>query len=192
MLMALNREGLRRRILCVAAMFATAFAVFAGNAQQASAHSLGGHFPYTRGTWLYLPYTAPSPYSFYPNMTQAASNWFNTPTRVYPYLTSNYSISRLDYYQGFYGTAWWGLTVHHPCSGSGCSYVWADLYLNSQTLNAESSFIRTKVATHEMGHGFGLAHPSWWDTSVMQQGYLSYNTPQSHDINDTNNLYPYW
>lgn len=156
----------------------------------ADAHYLGGRFPYTRGQWLYLPYTAPST-SYQPNMIAAGSNWYNTPTRAYPYRTTNYSISRIDFYQGNYGTSWWGASVNHPCSGSGCSYTWSDNYLNAQLLNGQSSFTRTKVATHEMGHGFGLQHPSCCFTSVMNQGGLSYNTPQTHDINDFNALYPY-
>lgn len=157
----------------------------------AQAHPLGGRFPHSSGQWLYLPYTAPSGYSYYSNMTQAGSNWYNTPTRAWPYLTGDYNISRIDFYQGYYGTSWWGLSVNHPCSGWGCSYSWADNYLNSQLLNAQSSFIRTKVATHEMGHGIGLAHPPCCFTSIMNQGSLSYNTPQQHDISDFNSIYPW-
>ena len=160
-------------------------------ASRASAHSLGGRFPYTRGQWLYLPYTAFAPYSYYPYEVQAASNWYNTPTRMWPYRTADYNISRLDFYQGNYGTAWWGLTIHHPCSGSGCVYVYADLYLNQQSLGSESANTRTKVATHEMGHGLELAHPAWWDTAIMQQGYVPFTTPRNHDINDVNIDYPY-
>ncbi len=157
----------------------------------AEAHYFGGRFPHTRGTWLYLPYTAPTQFSYRPNMIQGGTNWYNTPTRLWPYLTTNYSISRIDYWQGNYGTSWWGYSVNHPCYGSGCTYTWADNYLNAQLLNAQSSFTRTKVATHEMGHGFGLAHPPCCFTSIMNQGSLAYNTPQAHDNTDVNALYLY-
>jgi hypothetical protein len=158
----------------------------------ASAHQLGGQFPYRSGTWLYISYTQSGAYAS--QVSAAASSWHNTPTRLIVYRTYNYSTSKADFYTVYRSDSWWGLTVHHPCSGWGCIYRWADLYLNSRTLNVESSLIRQKVAAHEFGHGIGLAHaPTWaFYRSIMKQGRLSYNLPQSHDINDTNELYPYW
>lgn len=162
-------------------------------ATPAQAHYFGGRFPHTPGTWLYVPYTNPSPYVYYPNNAQAASNWFNTPTRVYPYSTTNYSISKVDYYTGRYTGDWWGLAQNYNYSGQicyTCTYLWSNLFMNVNTLQSESSFTRTKVATHEFGHALGLAHTTdWWYTAIMKQGRLGYNTPQNHDVDDINNLY---
>lgn len=162
----------------------------------ASAHFLGGKFRHTRGTWLYLEYTQSGLYATV--VDNAARAWHNTPTRPWITKTTNYAISELDFYTQYRADTWWGLAVHHPCSGSGCTYVWADLYLNSRTLAGTylcataADFIRQKVAVHEMGHGLGLAHVASTDAtrSIMKQGCLTYNIPQTHDINDVNILYP--
>jgi hypothetical protein len=105
---------------------------------------------------------------------------------------TDFNSSKADFYSVNRSESWWGMTVHHPCSGWGCIYKWADLYLNTRTLDSETGFTRQKVAAHEFGHGIGLAHTTdWWYTSIMKQGQLSYNAPQTHDVNDTNNLYRY-
>ena len=171
------------------AVLARAFCL-ALSAGIASAHYFGGKFPHTAGTWLYIGYTQTGGYGT--EVANAASSWHSTPTKVVVF-REDYAYSEADFYTQWRSETWWGLAVHHPCAGSGCSYRWADLYLNSRTLGSESSFIRQKVAAHEFGHGLGLAHACGdcsWYTSIMKQGYLSYNTPQSHDINDTNGLYP--
>jgi hypothetical protein len=181
----------RRKATVVLVSLALALIV---GATIASAHLLGGRFSYSRG-WLYLDYTQRGDYRT--QVLAAANSWLNTPTVIWPRLTTNYSTSEIDFYTGNYGNQWWGLTVHHP-SCTNCQFVWADEYLNSQTLRIESASTRQKVAAHEFGHGFGLAHPctgvGCYFTpykSVMKQGFLSYNTPQTHDSNDTNSLYPY-
>lgn len=154
----------------------------------ASAHRLGGKFRHTSGSWLYLGYTTSGTYS--PQAVAAAASWHNTPTRLVVFQES-IANSELDFYTQYRANTWLGLTVLHPCSGSDCTYTWADLYLNSRTLASQSTFTRQKVAAHEFGHGIGLDHTSdWWYTSIMKQGLLSYNLPQSHDINDTNAIYP--
>jgi len=156
----------------------------------ASAYFFGGKFPHTPGTWLYIGYTQSGGYTT--EVQAAVNSWHSTPTRVWMF-SENYAYSEADFYTQWRSETWWGLAVHHPCAGYGCSYRWADLYLNSRTLGSESSFIRQKVAAHELGHGLGLAHCNdCWDNSIMKQGYLSYNTPQQRDINDINALYLYW
>ncbi len=160
------------------------------SASLASAHRLGGQFPHTPGTWLYIGYTRSGGYDT--PVVNAANSWQATPTRVVVFPESIAS-SEADFYTQYRSDSWWGLAVIHPCSGVGCSYRWSDLYLNSRTLATESDFTRQKVAAHEFGHGLGLAHTTdSWYTSIMKQGYLSYNTPQSHDINDINAIYRYW
>lgn len=154
-----------------------------------SAHRLGGQFRHTPGTNLYIGYTQNGGYRT--PVVNAASSWHATPTRVYVFQESIAS-SEVDFYTQWRSESWWGLAVHHPCygGGSGCTYSYAELYLNSRTLASESDFTRQKVAAHEFGHAIGLAHTSdWWYTSIMKQGRLSYNTPRTHDINDTNGIY---
>ncbi|SOC55293.1 hypothetical protein [Ornithinimicrobium cerasi] len=161
----------------------------------AQAHYFGGRFPHTAGTWLYLPYTNPLPYVYAGNISQAGSNWYNTPTRLIPYSTTDYSRSKLDFYTGSYGGDWWGMAQNYNAVGKlcyTCTYQWSNLYMNVSTLKYESGSVRTKVATHEAGHGFGLAHTTdWWYSSIMKQGWNGYSTPQRHDVNDVNNLYKY-
>src|SRR5215213_2309033 len=109
-----------------------------------SAHRLGGKFYHVRSTWLYIPYTQAGAYGT--PVYYATRSWYNTPTVVIPYRSYNYATSKVDYYTVYRYDSWWGLTVHHPCSGWGCRYVWADLYLNSRTLAYETNFLRQKVA----------------------------------------------
>jgi hypothetical protein len=125
-------------------------------------------------------------------VSNAVCHWHATSTPVIPYYTDDYATSQADFYTQYRPETWWGLAVHHPCVGSGCSYDWVDLYLNSRTLASQSPFLRQKVAAHEFGHALGLAHvpPSATYNSIMKQGSLSYNTPRPHDVNDTNALYP--
>ncbi len=173
-----------------AVILMTLLALTALSTTMTSAHFFGGSFPYTRGTWLYIGYTQSGSYAT--PVVNAARSWQATPTRavVFP---EGYATSEIDFFTQYRSESWWGLTVHNPCAGSGCVYGWATLYLNSRTLASESDFTRQKVATHEFGHGLGLAHTTdWWYSSILKQGYLSYNTPQQHDIDDTNALYPYW
>lgn len=157
-------------------------------AANANAHFLGGSFPHTAGSFLYLGYTTQG--SYQAQAQAAASSWHSTPTLLWVF-QEGIATSEEDFYGFAYSGTWWGLTTLHPCSGSGCSYVWADLQLNTNTLGSETDFIRQKVACHEFGHGVGLAHAvDGTYPSIMRQGYLSYNTPQTHDINDVNALYP--
>jgi len=154
----------------------------------ANAHFLGGSFPHTNGSFLYLGYTTQGSYTA--QAQAAAASWHSTPTLLFVQ-PEDISTSEEDFYGFAYDATWWGLTTLHPCSGSGCSYVWADLQLNTNTLGVESDFIRQKVACHEFGHGVGLAHVVGGTiASIMRQGTLSYNTPQQHDIDDVNALYP--
>ena len=75
------------------------------------------------------------------------------------------------------------------------NYTSSAISFNRDLMDALTPFMKLKVATHELGHAQGLGHPdvSPYCTAIMQQGYLSFNTPQPHDKYDFDALYPgYW
>jgi hypothetical protein len=164
-------------------------------AAPASAHrsAHGGQYPHTAGTTLYLPYTMTA--NGYNSATNSAMYaWYNTPTRVWPYQTTDYNNSKVDVYTGSYAATWWGLAVNNPCSA--CWYSWTDIYLNTRTMNPESAFTRQGIVVHEVGHALGLSHvcgeamcPPGSTPTIMQWGRLPYNTPRTHDITDINAIY---
>jgi hypothetical protein len=122
----------------------------------------------------------------------AVISWYSTPTKLYFHETTNYSVAQMVYYGQSSTQSWWGLTVPHPCTTTGnCTYNWTEEYVNSRTIGQNNSFRAQKVAAHETGHGLGLAHTTASGvTSIMFQGDLGYNTPQSYDISNINTLYP--
>jgi predicted Zn-dependent protease len=107
---------------------------------------------------------------------------------------------------------WWGCTTSYgqeiPCSDSSSAtceyttptwlgpgwsnYTYSTIAFNRATMDSLTDFMKIKVATHELGHAQGLAHPNC--TSIMVTGILSFNTPQPHDVYDFDQLYPssYW
>ena len=171
-------------------------------ASPAAAHRyypFGGLFPHTAGTYLYLPYyiaTGGAPTGYYTAINGGMRAWYDSPTQVWPY-PSNYQTSAVDFYITSTTDTWWGLTINHPCSGVGCSYRYADVYLNRRTMDPETIFQSQAIVAHEVGHAMGLSHvcgeaacPPGSATTLMQWGRLPYNVPQNHDINDINAMYP--
>jgi len=152
-------------------------------------------------------------------ITQGASNWFATPTPSDLYSTGG-SANIIANTVWDNGSSYWGVTHLYANEqvcffwfgcitffnqeipygaytsptglGSGWSnYTSGSITLNRATLDSETDFIKIKVATHELGHVQGLGHAySPNCTSIMQQGYLSFNRPQAHDSYDFDLLYP--
>ncbi|HEY3078325.1 MAG TPA: hypothetical protein VGM69_00310 [Chloroflexota bacterium] len=188
----------------------------------ASAHYLGGKWSYGGGVLLPLSYqnnTGAFP-AYSSAVTQGASNWYYTPTPSDLYSTAGSGNVTLSTFSDS-GASYWAVTriwaSHTTCTwffcwtsndeipygaytspaslGSGWgNYASSTIAFNRYTMDGLTAAMKTKVATHEFGHAQGLGHAySPNCTSIMQQGFLSFNTPQPHDSYDFDQLYPgYW
>jgi hypothetical protein len=209
--------GSRGRRVAVAGLMLLAVAAMP---LAASAHFLGGSWAYSGTFLLPLSYQnqAGGFPAYSSAITQGASNWFSTPTPSDLYSTSGsanfIANTTYDTSSSYWGVThlyanqtvcfiWFCFTIPSaeipygaytsPTSlGSGWSnYTTGSITLNRWTLDSETDFIKVKVATHELGHLQGLGHAySPNCTSVMQQGYLSFNRPTAHDSYDFDLLYP--
>lgn len=185
---------LYRPLLAVVVFFAVLFLqVFASSGTGiANAYYLGGHWSHVNGQSLYIYYNVGGAYASLERY--AAASWTQTPTKVYVYdANGNGSVNFYDTGIAPPAVGIAGYSDIHPCSGNGCIYTSADIYMYTQTHSSYSDFIKQKTACHELGHVLGLAHPPASDTStatIMRQGVLSYNTPQQYDSDQINGLYP--
>ena len=180
-------EQPRQRLFGRTSLFSVLIlALFAG---ALFAHGTGSRFPHQAGDLLELGFTQAG--SYRTQVLAGFNAWNNTPTVV---LFSETSIveSEVDVSTVSSDEDVWGWFVRHPCKyGTTCRFDYVELFLNTRLLASESTFIRQKAATHEIGHALGFEHPSTSFTgkSIMKQGALSYNVPQTHDVSDTNALY---
>ena len=184
----------------------------------ASAHFIGNKWSYSGTYLLPLSYQNNTVYSAYSTaVTDAASNWYFTPTPSDLYSTTGAANIYVNTYYDSADSAWgftriwashttcvwfycwtsndeipYGISSSPYSLGSGWgNYTSSSISFNRYTMDGLSAFMKEKVATHEFGHAQGLHHTSC--TSIMTQGYLSFNTPRQHDYYDFDWLYPgYW
>jgi hypothetical protein len=210
-----NIVFLRGRSLVLAGLMAL---VVAAAPLAAGAHFLGGSWWYGGGLLPLSYQNNTGGFPSYTNaVNQAATNWYFTPTPSDLYSVGGAANLTLSTFSDS-GAGYWAVTQiwanHTTCFawfcftfnneipygaynsptglGSGWSnYTSSSIAFNRYTMDGLSDWMKLKVATHEMGHAQGLGHAySPNCTSIMQQGFLAWNTPQPHDFYDFDQLYP--
>jgi len=210
-----NIVQLRGRSLVLAGLMAL---VVAAAPLAASAHFLGGSWWYGGGLLPLSYQNNTGGFPAYTNaVDQAATNWYFTPTPSDLYSVGGAANVSLSTFSNS-GAGYWAVTqiwanqttciwficwtnnneipygaYNTPTSlGSNWSnYTSSAIAFNRYTMDGLSDWMKLKVATHELGHAQGLGHAySPNCTSIMQQGFLAWNTPQPHDFYDFDQLYP--
>ena len=210
-----NIVQLRGRSLVLAGLMAL---VVAAAPLAASAHFLGGSWWYGGGLLPLSYQNNTGGFPAYTNaVDQAATNWYFTPTPSDLYSVGGAANVSLSTFSSS-GAGYWAVTqiwanqttcvwficwtnnneipygaYNTPTSlGSNWSnYTSSAIAFNRYTMDGLSDWMKLKVATHELGHAQGLGHAySPNCTSIMQQGFLAWNTPQPHDFYDFDQLYP--
>ena len=165
--------------LALAALAAVVVILSAAAPADAHACTRSGARSHTPGTWLYLPYMHMTSGGYVTRTHAAMRSWYDTPTRVWPYPTTNYDASMIGVYTRYLGDTYWGMAINKPCSYGGCQYTYTEITLNSRTMGSETEFTKQGIIVHEVGHALGLSHacgeqgcPAGSAPTVMQWGRL--------------------
>ncbi len=83
------------------------------------------------------------------------------------------------------------VTRHSPSSTE--TYYQARILINKASYDRIDGFQRKKITVHEIGHALGLDHPHplTSEATIMRQGPLDFNVPQTYDTRLINLLYPF-
>jgi hypothetical protein len=185
---------MRRRI---STMVVIALVLVLGVSSEAAAYNLlGGKWSSVNsGHIQYWIYPSGADYTAY---STAVTSWNNTPTPIWIVSsgkadTENLSLTSVNNNS----VGWDGYTYLSPCNT--CTYTYSEVYLNDYYANGYSAGKRQSVTEHELGHVFGLAHPSSAGQAVLMNAYtcgtnsrwctFGINTPQQDEINGINYLY---
>jgi hypothetical protein len=133
------------------------------------------------------------------NVSQGAANWTNAGTKIHitqwpgvPYAV-HISVSDVTTSDTFWAVTGFAANGSIP-NCVACVYSQNTITFIRPTVDQLKDFMRTKVATHEFGHAISLRHPRdvglTSTRSIMNQGILSYNTPQAYDIGLVKAVYP--
>jgi hypothetical protein len=164
--------------------------------QTASAYVLfGGRWPNqpTSGCCLYL-----SAYIYAPITSYDRTGWSNgmsawNSSAALVYFTSQSSSGSVNMTDEYTNDSWDGLIQITPCYGSGCSYQYANLWLNYRLTQGYSDAKIQSVAAHELGHASGLDHAPgcvlMQVNSSIRWDSCTINTPRTDDINGVNAQY---
>lgn len=202
-------------LLLVVALLATMLQLLSSTTVKA--HFEGGSWSWSYGHHvLSLAYDNNcSPGNFETAANNAASSWTatNTPVDFYNFNSNCTPLDEpVDFFTGYDGGSnaglAWTLNYEYDCVGF---YCWWDnefsdtirhSVIRENTAPGQfgslSAFDQQEALTHELGHSLGLAHAGAYAGestccySIMDYNGQSYNTPQPHDVNDINSLYPGW
>ncbi len=179
-----------------------------------SAHFMGGHWPWSYGHHLlYLNYDSNCT-TWQATSDAATWSWSVTWTPLwFSKVATDCSphAEQVDIFNGYNSNAsylGWTQNYDRDCYLLWCwwdpdwttTYVSSIIHLNTAagSFGSLSAFNQQAVVAHELGHSLGLAHAGYYAGestgaySIMDWCCYSYNTPQSHDVNDINYLYPGW